>query len=304
MVLLYHLIFPDNTPKSAWNAGSVLRMSHFKRQIDWLRRHFEILRLEEYLSLYHQDPRKLKRKLAITFDDGYRSVIDLVAPFFESEGIPATFFCNTRHFERTGLLWFVYLNGLCSERSYDSITLDGREHLLTTKESALETWRMLINSARESGNPIGFTENLAERYPLPEEVLRKYAGVTREQLMMIANSKVLSLGGHTHNHPYLDQLTLDDQVQEMAVNKQILEDLTQNKISMFAYTGGVYNRDSLAAVRSVGFDAAFAVTPKNIGGDMLFEFPRTDIYSPSLLKLTLRISNVPSNLMRLARRLS
>ena len=92
MVLLYHLIFPDNTPKSAWNAGSVLRMSHFKRQFDWLRRHFEILRLEEYLSLYHQDPRKLKRKLAITFDDGYQDNLLFAAPILQSLNLPATFF--------------------------------------------------------------------------------------------------------------------------------------------------------------------------------------------------------------------
>lgn len=29
MILLYHLVFPDSTPKDAWNAGLVLRLADF-----------------------------------------------------------------------------------------------------------------------------------------------------------------------------------------------------------------------------------------------------------------------------------
>ena len=134
--------------------------------------------------------------------------------------------------------------------------------------------------------------------------MRKYEGVTKEQLLIIAKSDVLSLGGHTHNHPYLDQLTLDAQTQEVAVNKQILEDVSQAKVSLFAYTGGVYNHDSLTAVRSVGYSAAFAVNPRNLGEDRMLEIPRTDIYSPSLLKLKLRSSGSGEFVRSLLRRAS
>jgi len=290
MILLYHLVFPDSTPRGTWNAGLVLRMSKFKQHILWINKRHQIIKLDDYAALYRQSPELLSDKFAITFDDGYRSVVELVAPFFESQQIPATFFCTTRHFEKHDLLWFVFINALCSERSYDKISFEGRDYRLDTRKPALETWRMLIRKARESGDPIGFASNLAQKYPLPPQVMRRYKGVTEEQLQMIAKSDVLSLGGHTHNHPYLDQLSLDAQIQEMATNKQILEELSQAKVSLFAYTGGVYNHDSLNAVRSVGYDAAFAVNPKNIGKDRMLEIPRTDIYSPSLLKLKLRVS--------------
>ncbi len=302
MILLYHLIFPDTTPKDSWNAGLVLRMSQFKRQILWLNKRYQILKLVDYVALYRNNPDLIKDKLAITFDDGYRSVVDLVAPFFESERIPATFFCNTRHFERQDLLWFVYFNALCSERSYDKISFEGRDYRLDTRKPALETWRMLIRTARESGDPIGFASDLAQKYPLPEWVMRKYEGVTEKQLLMIAKSEVLSLGGHTHNHPYLDQLPLDAQIQEMAVNKQILENVSQIQVALFAYTGGVYNHDSLTAVRSVGFDAAFAIKPRNLSEDRMLEIPRNDIYSPSLLKLKFKTSALPEKLGRIVRR--
>ncbi len=302
MILLYHLIFPDTTPKGTWNAGLVLRMAQFERQILWLNKRYHILKLDDYAELYRQDPKLIRGKLAITFDDGYRSVVDLVAPLFESQQIPATFFCTTRHFEQHDLLWFVYLNALCSERSYDKLTFEGRDYRLDSRKPALETWRMLIRKARESGDPIGFAGDLAQKYPLPSDVMRKYEGATEEQLRMITKSNVLSLGGHTHNHPFLDQLPLDAQTREMAVNKQILEEVSQAKVSLFAYTGGVYNHDSLTAVRSVGYDAAFAVNPRNLGEDRMLEIPRTDIYSPSLLKLKLRSSGLDEIVRSLLRR--
>ena len=292
MILLYHLVFPDETPKGIWNAGLVLRMSQFKRQILWLNQRYQILRLDDYVALYRQDLQLVRGKLAITFDDGYRSVMELVAPFFESQQIPATFFCSTRHFERQDLLWFVYLNALCSERSYEKITLNGLDYRLDKRKPALETWQLLIKKARESGDPIAFAGDLAQKFPLPPQVMRKYEGVTEEQLLMIGKSEVLSLGGHTHNHPYLDQLPLDAQIQEMAVNKQLLEEVSQTKVSHFAYTGGVYNHNSLMAVSRVGYSAAFAVRTKNLGEDRILEIPRSDIYSPSLIKLKLRSSGL------------
>ena len=302
MILLYHLIFPDETPKGTWNAGLVLRMSQFKRHVLWLKKRYQIVRLDEYAALYRQDPYLVEGKLAISFDDGYRSVVELVAPFFESQDIPATFFCTTRQFERRGLLWFVYLNALCSERSYDKITFEGQDYRLDKRKPALEIWKLLITKARESGDPIGFANVLSQRYPLPSPVLRKYEAVTEEQLKMIGKSNVLSLGGHTHNHPYLDQLSLEAQVQEMAINKHLLEELSQTKVSLFAYTGGIYNHDSFTAVRTAGYEAAFAVNLRKLSEDSMLEIPRIDIYSPSLIKLKLRSSGLHEKIRSLYRR--
>jgi len=109
---------------------------------------------------------------------------------------------------------------------------------------------------------------------------------------------VLSLGYHTHNHPYLDQLSLEDQIQEMQVNKHILEEVSASQVVFFAYTGGVYNHDSLEAVQAMGFTSAFAVNPKNLGSDRMMELPRTDIYSPSLVKLKMRTSTITEKLRR------
>ena len=116
MILLYHLIFPDSTPKDAWNAGLILRLSAFKRQMMWLKQHGEILPLDEYLIGYREDPGNLKGKYALTFDDGYQEVFDLVAPFLIAENIPATFL-QTRATWRMGGCCGLFISMLFAVRN-------------------------------------------------------------------------------------------------------------------------------------------------------------------------------------------
>lgn len=289
MILLYHLIFPDSTPKDTWNAGLVLRLSDFKRQILWLKNRFEFLSLEDYLTSSEESTLKPKKIVALTFDDGYRAVFDLVSPFLEEEQIPATFFVNTSHLEDGELYWFVYFNALCSEKVYPSILINDQEYSLSTRSTSMQAWKTLITQARHSGNPIAFSKEFANKYPLPDEVVNKYIGLHRDQIISIGKSRLFDVGGHTHRHPYLDLLTEEEQLSEMLINKRILHDLTGQSVDCFSFTGGEYNRQSISAVKRAGFKAALAIQPKSLGAESAFEIGRVDIYSPSLLKLKLKL---------------
>ena len=299
MILLYHLIFPDSTPKETWNAGMVLRLGDFKRQIFWLKRRYEFVSIQDYLTSSAENTLKAIKKIALTFDDGYRAVFDLVSPFLEEEQIPVTFFANTSHLHDGELYWFVYINALCSEKVYPEISINGRSYSLTQKEPSLLAWRRLITQACKSGNPMAFSKDFAGRYPLPDQVTNKYIGITQEQLRSIGKSSLFDVGGHTHHHPYLDLLSEEEQLEEMLVNKKILQEMTGKPVNYFAYTGGEYNIQSISAVKKTGFKAAFAVQPKNLGPEKVFEIGRVGIYSPSILKLGLKIKGLDKTLNNL-----
>ena len=292
MILLYHLIFPDSAPQDQWNAGLVLRMRDFRRHIQWLKKHYIIVSLEEYLSDRKRDGLLSHKKIAITFDDGYRNTFDLISPFLSKEQIPVTFFATTSHLKDGELLWFVYINALCSERCYEKVIIEGQDYHLTTFETSMKAWRKLIALARESGNAIAFSRTFYQKYPLPEKIISKYAGLTKNQISSTGKSHYLEVGGHTSSHPYLDQIPKETQLTEMLENKRVLEEITQKQVRYFAYTGGVYNTDSIDAVKVAGFEAAFAITPRHLGVDEPFEMARVDIYSPDLLKLKLKVWGV------------
>ena len=288
MILLYHLIFSDDTPAHSWNAGNIIRLSAFQRQLRWLKKRFSFINLQDYIALYQKDPGLTRDKLALTFDDGYKNTYALVAPVLMKESIPATFFVNTCNLDY-GLLWFVYFNALCFEGAYPGVEINGDFFPLDTKRNCMRAWRTLIQSARSSPDARVFEEEFAGKYPLPAQIQGKYAGLQVEQIAEISASSLFSLGGHTHSHPYLDQLGQAEQLEEMKLNKQILEELSEKPVRYFAYPGGVYNLESIDSARLAGFTAAFAVMPKSLSSDPLFEVPRTDIYSPALWKLQLKV---------------
>ena len=289
MILLYHLVFPDSTPPSTYNAGDVLRLADYKRHMLWLKKHFEIISLQEYLHVLPQSPARLRKKIALTFDDGYRSTLELVLPFLEEQQIPATFFLTTAHLIKEELLWFVYFNALCFEDAYAELQIQNQPHPLSSKKSRLLAWRKLIDLARQSGDAIAFSTQFAQNYPLPGHIIHKYQGLTVDQIAALGKSELFEIGGHTHNHPYLDQISGSAQLVEILQNKGILEGISGKSLRFFAYTGGVYNAQSIEAVKKARFEAALSVIPRNFGSDPLYELPRIDIYSPSLMKLKLKV---------------
>jgi peptidoglycan/xylan/chitin deacetylase (PgdA/CDA1 family) len=286
VIILYHLVFPDNAPRQTSNAGKVIRFSQFARQIEWLKNHYQIVALRDYLNAMPGN----RKMAAITFDDGYKTTYNLIGPFLEKVGIPATFFANTSHLEDGNLLWFVYFNALCFENTYSEIEIKGEKYPLKSEKDRSLAWRKLIDNARKSGEAIAYSRNFAAKYPLPEEVNEKFIGLSAQQFSDIGKSQMLELGGHTHQHPYLDQLSFDDQYTEITRNKTILEQASGKAIDIFAYTGGVYNHNSIRAVKQAGFKAALAIAPLDLGAEKEFEIPRVDIYSPSVLKMVVKTS--------------
>lgn len=292
MILLYHLVFPDSTPRGAWNAGLVLRLADFKRHLLWLKNHFQILPLDRYLAELTPGDHHQRGKYAITFDDGYRQVFDLIFPFLLKEQIPTTIFATTSHLEDHELLWFVYFNALCSEEFYSEITIQGVKYLLTDRRSSKQAWEKLIHLARESGAPISYARAFAQKYPLPGNIISKYEGLSPAQILKASRSGLINVEGHTHSHPYLDQISKEAQLHEMLSNKSTLEVISGKKVNYFAYTGGLYNLDSIDAVKEAGFKAAFAVTPRQLRMDRRYEIPRVDIYSSSMIKFAIKVYGV------------
>jgi peptidoglycan/xylan/chitin deacetylase (PgdA/CDA1 family) len=117
--------------------------------------------------------------------------------------------------------------------------------------------------------------------------------MTHHQLETAGAGNLVEVGAHTLTHPYLGQLTKEKQEQEIVESGRILSKLTGKPIRYFAYPSGEYDLDTLDLVKNAGYDAAFAVLPKNLGVDHdRFQIGRIGIYSPSLLKLQLKALGV------------
>jgi peptidoglycan/xylan/chitin deacetylase (PgdA/CDA1 family) len=89
VVLAYHAVGP--APAGTRLRATFVPDAEFERQMDWLARHRRVVPLSELAS----DDVGGAIRVAITFDDGYRSVLTHAAPVLERHGFSATVFVPT-----------------------------------------------------------------------------------------------------------------------------------------------------------------------------------------------------------------
>jgi peptidoglycan/xylan/chitin deacetylase (PgdA/CDA1 family) len=87
-VLLYHRV------SDAARDNLTIGVEQFDRQMQILRRHAQVVPLEEVLT-YREVPRSGRPLVCVTFDDGYLDNYLYAAPILERHQVPATFFVST-----------------------------------------------------------------------------------------------------------------------------------------------------------------------------------------------------------------
>jgi len=119
---------------------------------------------------------------------------------------------------------------------------------------------------------------ILERYEVPATFFIAGAGLNNEhiylweehapELYKHANTELLArtsghplveIGGHTQTHPRLTVLAPEEQTQEISENKRMLEKITRQPVTLFAYPFGQlndFNVTSVAAVKACGYEAA------------------------------------------------
>jgi peptidoglycan-N-acetylglucosamine deacetylase len=125
-------------------------------------------------------------------------------------------------------------------------------------------------------------------------------GVTRSPLLATElrslSSEGFEIGAHTTSHPNLARLCPDELTREVADCKDILEQVVGNRVSMFCYPGGRYNRKVMRELQRAGYDGAR--TTRMFSTDLKFspfEMPTTiQAYSHTLGQQLRNILRSPS----------
>jgi peptidoglycan/xylan/chitin deacetylase (PgdA/CDA1 family) len=234
LVLCYHGIRPD----SARDGSMPFEGLHIGRRL--FTTHCEILaRLCEPVSLrdvsdMRQGTRLLPRRaVAVTFDDGYRSVLTDALPVLEAFQIPATLFACTDAISRGELFW------------YDAIAMSGGEGAVAALKTApYAEWRAAVEHARRRVSADAPT-----------------APLTPADVECLARHPLISFGGHSHRHPILARGDAAAERDEISVNLDALEQWTGERPRAFAYPNGRRGHDYTQRTEHVlaehGIDLAF-----------------------------------------------
>jgi len=120
-ILTYHHVW-DPGPGYQFDPGVAdVTPEQFGRQLDLLARHFTLVRVDDVVNAF--DGADLPPNPAlITFDDGYRSCIDVAAPALADRGMSAVFFIPTTIVDERRLFWWERIAWLISQARRRGIT--------------------------------------------------------------------------------------------------------------------------------------------------------------------------------------
>jgi peptidoglycan/xylan/chitin deacetylase (PgdA/CDA1 family) len=84
-----------------------------------------------------------------------------------------------------------------------------------------------------------------------------------DQVRLLDRSGLITIGGHTLDHPELTTLSIADQEHEIIDSKQQIEAELGHPIYDFAYPYGNYDDDTINIVRSAGYRTAVTTNPND-----------------------------------------
>jgi len=110
--------------------------NHFEKHIEYLRKHFEVISLDYLYECLAKGYKMEPSQALITFDDGYKNNLKVVAPFLKAYDLPFSVFISTRHIHE-GIrfpTYYVRASIFYTEQKYISIPTIKEEFDISTDE--------------------------------------------------------------------------------------------------------------------------------------------------------------------------
>jgi len=106
-VALFHRVLPDGDSRWRRTDPSItLSADGFRDGLSFLRRHYEIVALDDVLANRRQRRPLPPRALLITFDDGWADSLEVAAPILEEFGLPAALFAASDAIQDQDSAWW------------------------------------------------------------------------------------------------------------------------------------------------------------------------------------------------------
>ncbi|MDZ4751150.1 MAG: polysaccharide deacetylase family protein [Flavobacteriales bacterium] len=249
-ILMYHNVVPDDSP--IFNLRTHRKVD-FENQIRYLSQNYRIVRLADI---------KEKWDIAITFDDGLSNNYSVAAPVLELYQAPASFFITTGNIDTSKAHWNDELEWDCSKIK-ESVFFEHVEY------KAHPQHKIFVDSAGKRLThelkklPLkeieSFITALKKDMSVSEKIPALYHTMSSNEIRILSENPLFSIGSHCENHVPLLQLTEPEQRAELVKSKSILEKITALEVNTIAFPDGSYDTSILQMAFEIGYKDSFGV---------------------------------------------
>jgi peptidoglycan/xylan/chitin deacetylase (PgdA/CDA1 family) len=255
--------------------GLQLPVAAFERQIAFLRSNREVVPIDYVYECLTGRRRLDPRCVVLTFDDGYKNNLRIVAPLLNAWKLPFTIFVSTRHISEGHRFPGYYIGTAILFTKSKSIHLRsiGRIFKLTTRAERLSARAAVVAAAKKAPQPqvekiVAECKELLSSANWAELDATFYSEepMNWEDVRQV-HEMGATIGSHCHDHCILHSNQQEDEVyRQLNESKSMIE----NNVGVSGYVaypnGKAEDISSVAysAARSTGFCAGFTSIPGEI----------------------------------------
>lgn len=284
VILAYHKICPLENINS-FARDLAVGPEAFEEQVAYLKKHYDIVSLEQLRRAIEKKSKDTGRMAVITFDDAYRDNYAHAFQVLRKYKLTATIFVPTAFIESGSVFWWdrlAFLLGQAKKR-YFFLKFKDKKYGFSLKDykAVKKTYCALSHLLKYSKE----TEK-TELLGLLSGILQCGGGLqqsetlTWEQMQEMSREGIV-FGAHTHTHLPLSLLESAELRGELCQPREILETRLGMKISVFAYPYGErgdFTPSSVDAVAKAGYAAAVTMVQGRVSnGDSPLLLPRIGI---------------------------
>jgi peptidoglycan/xylan/chitin deacetylase (PgdA/CDA1 family) len=288
--LMYHSICREEPEAHCdFNRMLYVKRADFESQMRFVSRAMNPISIHSALEQLEKDTLP-PNAVAVTFDDGYLDNFEIALPVLEKYQVPATIFVTTDFIDRQHIPWWLEQEQLLRSNTHVHFSLEGSTYDFTLQhdkqiENAFRTLTFL--SRRMHPETLKHLMGTLRASPQPPQ--RQELFMNWEQLRVLAEHPLITIGAHTVSHASLATLGTEELAQELSVSKQKLERMLGTEIDLLSYPYGgerECGRREFTMARELGFKAAFTTQEGTFGDEQKhdsFALPRIMVtYSDSV----------------------
>ena len=300
IILLYHGVTSSPSFGIENFSAKHLPVKEFDLQMGFLKQNTTILTLRTLLEHLKREVPLAPNSVAITFDDSYKNIHDVVLPILKRYRIPATFFISTGFVGTKKMFWVDQVEHMINMSCRESIELSLNSGLkrfsLRTPSEKISTI-IEIKAAAKQMSPHERNRTLISLQDCTGvkdngDAVANYTNLTWDDVCELDEPPFYEVGGHTVNHEIMSYLSEKQLRCEVRECKKTIEIHLGHTIDLFSYPEGQldhFNESVILELKQAGITICPSAVPginrqgtdsfylrRNMVGFMGNEFPFND----------------------------
>ncbi|SFE92721.1 Polysaccharide deacetylase [Chitinophaga sp. CF118] len=211
LLLPYHHLVSDKEVPHIKHLYPFKGTRAFEQDLDYLLKHFIPVTLQDVITCLKAGQPLPERSFLLTFDDGLREVTENIAPLLIKKGVPAAFFLNSAFLDNKNLFYKFKISLIIE-------SLMTGNHSEATLNKLAETMGAPVNELVAAMRSISYNnQHLAEKAGIilglsfEDYLWEQRPFMTLDEVGALVKQG-FAIGGHSVDHPYYTQLTLEEQL--------------------------------------------------------------------------------------------